>query len=186
MKVYTKTGDRGTTSLVGGKRVCKDNIRIEAYGTVDELMSHIAHLRDNMYGGEVEWEACRADLLTVLDHLMRMSSHLAAEGEVSKRLPVFTGEYISFLESRIDDMESTFPPVDKFTLPGGHPLISLCHIARTVCRRSEIRICALDAQCAVDENIMGYINRLSDYLYVLGRKLAYELNVKELLWEYEK
>lgn len=186
MKVYTKTGDAGTTSLVGGKRVPKDHPRIEAYGTVDELMAWIAYLRDNMYGGEIEWEVYRSDLLNVLDHLMRLSARLAAEEGVSKYLPEFVSEHVSFLEKRIDDIEPTLPPIDKFTLPGGHSLVSLCHIARTVCRRSERNICTLGGQCPVEDVVAQYVNRLSDYLYVLGRKLSDELNVKEMLWEYEK
>lgn len=185
MKVYTGKGDHGTTSLVGGARVAKDHPRIEAYGTVDELMAWVAYLRDNMHG-QTEFDVYRDDLLAVLDHLMRMTAVLAAEEEATKYVPEFSAGYAVFLEKRIDDIEPTLPKIDRFTLPGGHPLISLCHIVRTVSRRAERNICTMDREYAVPEAVRKYINRLSDYFYVLGRKLTDELNVKELLWDYEK
>ena len=181
MKVYTKTGDRGMTSLIGGKRVEKYHPRIEAYGTVDELMSHIAYLRDEM-NGQIDLLPYRNDLLDILDHLMRCCSLIAAEEDVTKQLPEVNATHISFLEQRIDDMQASVKPIDKFTLPGGHPLVSLSHICRTVCRRAERRTIEAASENAVDEVVMIYLNRLSDYFYLLGRKLSDEFNVKELYW----
>lgn len=186
MKVYTGKGDDGTTSLVGGNRVVKDHPRIEAYGTVDELMAWTAYLRDSMYGGEVEFDVYREDLLNILDHLMRITAVLATEEGESKYVPEFSAGYADFLEKRIDDIEPALPKIDKFTLPGGHPLVSLTHIARTVSRRAERNICTMEKECPVPDAVRRYINRLSDYFYILGRKLSDELNVEELLWDYEK
>ena len=139
MKVYTKKGDKGTTSLVGGQRVPKNHPRLEAYGTVDELMSFTAYLRDNL-DDTPRLSPYRDDLLAVLDHLMRAASHLATEGEAPKYLPEFGPEKALFLENRIDAMQSTLPAIAKFTLPGGHPAVSLCHICRTICRRTERQV----------------------------------------------
>lgn len=183
MKIYTKGGDNGMTSLVGGIRVAKDHPRIEAYGTVDELMAWVAYLRDNMQGGE--FEAYRADLLTVLDRLMRITAVLATEEGEEKYVPEFKDEYTLLLENRIDEIVPVLPVIDKFTLPGGHPLISLCHIVRTVSRRAERNICTMGKSCHVPDTVRGYMNRLSDYFYVLGRKLSSDLNIEELLWDYE-
>lgn len=181
MKVYTKTGDSGTTSLVGGSRVAKYHPRIDAYGTVDELMAHTAYLRDEM-DGQVDLLPYRNDLLDILDHLMRCCSLIAAEEDVTKQLPAVNKDHITFLEQRIDDMQSSLKPVDKFTLPGGHPLVSLSHICRTVCRRAERRTVEAAVENAVNENVIMYLNRLSDYFYLLGRKLSDEFNVEELYW----
>lgn len=185
MKVYTKTGDKGTTSLVGGERVAKNHPRLEAYGSIDELMAFTAYLRDTLPEA-VRFSPYREDLLVVLDHLMRASSHLATEGEAPKYLPTFGSEHVAFLEQRIDTMQATLPSIMKFTLPGGHAVVSLSHICRTVCRRSERVILTLSDQCIINEYIMQYVNRLSDYFYVLGRKLTEELHIKEILWEYKE
>ncbi len=182
MKIYTKTGDQGTTSLVGGKRVPKDHPRLEAYGTVDELMAHTASLRDSLPAGEA-FEPYRADLLQVLDHLMRLSSHLAAEEAGCKTLPELGAPQVRFLEEAIDRTGAELPAVQCFTLPGGEPRVSMAHIARTICRRAERRIVTLGGECPVEDAVREYINRLSDYFYVLGRKLAQELNAKEILWK---
>lgn len=182
MKIYTKTGDQGTTALVGGRRVPKHHPRIEAYGTVDELMAHTGYLRDNM-PAETRLESYREDLLAILDHLMRLSSHLAAEEEVAKKLPAFGAPQVRFLEERIDRIQATLPLIDKFTLPGGHPLVSLANIARTVCRRCERLIATMGETCIVNQCIAEYINRLSDFFYVLGRKLSQEFHIKEELWD---
>lgn len=185
MKVYTKTGDKGTTSLVGGQRVPKNHPRLEAYGTVDELMAQTACLRDSLPAVPA-FEAYREDLLAILDHLMRLASKLATEGEATKYLPAFGDAQIEFLERRIDAIQDTLPPIDKFTLPGGHPAVSLSHVCRTVCRRCERIVLSLAEQHAVDQVVLQYLNRLSDYFYVLGRKLSVEFNVKEILWTYDK
>lgn len=185
MKVYTKTGDKGTTSLVGGTRVAKDDPRLEAYGTVDELMAQTAYLRDSMARESQGLPQCK-DLLEVLDHLMRAASHLAAEETATKYLPEFGPGQVEFLEKRIDEIQTTLPVITRFTLPGGHPIVSLCHICRTVCRRCERRIVAMSHEYAVNEYVRKYINRLSDYFYVLGRKIGAEFNVKEIYWVYDK
>lgn len=185
MKVYTKTGDSGTTALVGGTRVPKNHPRLEAYGTVDELMAHVASLRDQMAADSASLAPYRSDLLTVLDHLMRLSAHLAAEEDMRERMPAFSADYITFLEKSIDRMQLSLPSIDKFTLPGGHPLVSLSHVVRTVCRRAERRVVTLLDVACVDADLPRYLNRLSDYFYLLGRSLAQEFQIKEILWVYD-
>lgn len=185
MKIYTKTGDRGTTSLVGGQRVPKNHPRLEAYGTVDELMAQTALLRDNLPDTEA-MKPYRDDLLRILDHLMRAASYLATEGDAPKYLPPLGDDQVGFLESRIDAMQATLRPISTFTLPGGHPVVSLCHVCRTVCRRCERRTLTLAEEHAVPQSVMRYLNRLSDYFYTLGRKLTDEFHVKEIYWVYDK
>jgi cob(I)alamin adenosyltransferase len=180
MKIYTKTGDGGTTSLIGGRRVAKTHPRVEAYGTVDELMAHIGHLRDCL--DPEKHAAERDDLLTALNNGMTVSSILACEGETLKKLPEIGSRDIAWLESRIDEITEHLSKTDKFTLPGGHPLVSLSHIARTVCRRAERRAAAVESDDQQHLAALQYLNRLSDYLYVLGRKLAADLHAEELLW----
>lgn len=181
MKIYTKTGDGGTTALIGGRRVGKNHPRVEAYGTVDELMAHIGHLRDQLSD-----EKKRTELLKILNGLMTVASILACEGEAVKKLPALTDSDIRFLEERIDAMLAGLPPATHFTLPGGHPLVSLAHIARTVCRRAERRVAAIESGQEQHCAAARYLNRLSDYLYTLGRRLAADLQVEELLWQPEK
>ncbi|MCC8087912.1 MAG: cob(I)yrinic acid a,c-diamide adenosyltransferase [Rikenellaceae bacterium] len=181
MKVYTKTGDGGKTSLIGGRRVDKDDPRVEAYGAVDELMAHTAHLMDSIT--EENLLRYKSELKKILDTLMTVSSIFACDDDdIIKKIPTITEEDIKYLESLIDTMQNDLPHIDKFTIPGGHVLVSLSHIARTVCRRAERRAIKLGSNdgCIF---AMSYLNRLSDYFYVLGRKLSYELGVRELLWE---
>ena len=165
--------------MIGGARVGKNHPRVEAYGTVDELMAHIGYLRDNLTEKE---RGLREELYKVLNDLMTASAILACEGETLKKLPTLTGGDIRFLEERIDAMQTALPPLDKFTLPGGHPLVSLAHIARTVCRRAERRAAAVECSLEQHETVKRYLNRLSDYLYALGRKLAADHHAEELLW----
>ena len=185
MKVYTKTGDRGTTSLIGGERVAKTHTRIEAYGTIDELMAFTDLLKDSLPQTD-QSVPYREALIAILDHLMRIASHLAAESDSVKYLPVFDKHAVEFLEKEIDQMQASLPEIRYFTLPGGDSVVSLCHVCRTVCRRSERRICVLTEQYAVNESVTEYMNRLSDYFYVLGRKLSQEFHVKEVLWQYNE
>lgn len=180
MKIYTKTGDGGTTSLIGGRRVGKSHPRVEAYGTLDELMAHTGYLRDCLDAGR--HPDVRAELLEIQGRLMTAASILAAEGETVKRLPLLSEEDLSRLEARIDLLSAALPPLDRFTLSGGHALASLAHIARTVCRRAERRVDAVEDDSEQTVAVRRYLNRLSDYFYVLARKLTVESGAEELIW----
>ena len=186
MKIYTKTGDQGTTSLIGGTRVGKDDPRVNAYGTVDELTAFVAHLRDSMDGEENNLELYRNDLLNILEALMTVAALLATTEEASKKVPPLQPERITFLEKRIDEISAGLPHLTHFTIPGGHPLVSLSHICRTVCRRAERAAIAAGHGHPVCNDALVYLNRLSDYLYVLGRGLSEEFNVKEVYWMPER
>ena len=182
MKVYTKTGDQGETSLFGGSRVSKGHLRIHAYGTVDELNSYIGLLSDLSPD-----ESRNIELIRIQDRLFTLGALLATENEVSKkRLPSITLQDISFLEASIDRMEASLNPIKTFVLPGGHPTVSYCHISRCVCRRAE-RICVeLSEINKVEEFVIQYLNRLSDYLFVFSRHITKILKVKETPWVPEK
>jgi len=182
MKVYTKTGDKGETSLFGGSRVSKGHLRIHAYGTVDELNSYIGLLRD-LSPDEVR----NAELIRIQDRLFTLGALLATESEkAKKRLPVIMQEDIEDLEEAIDAMDQSLVPIKTFVLPGGHPTVSYCHISRCVCRRAE-RICVeLSENSKVEGIVIQYLNRLSDYLFVLSRFLTKILKVKETPWLPEK
>jgi cob(I)alamin adenosyltransferase len=179
MKIYTKTGDGGTTSLFGGKRISKADLRIETYGTIDELNSFIGLVRDQ----EVNQKR-KEELVEIQDRLFTIGSILATEpGNTKVKTPTLSEEDVQFLEQKIDIMDAALPAMRSFVLPGGHPAVSLCHVARTVCRRAE-RICiALGAHEAVEPLIIKYLNRLSDYLFVLSRKVSHELNAEETPWK---
>lgn len=179
MKIYTKTGDKGSTSLVGGVRVKKNHQRIEAYGSVDETIAFVALLRDSL----VSTLHARY-LLQVEENLMRISSLLACNDEsLIKQLPTIQEEAVSILEKEIDRMDLQLKPLTNFVLPGGAVPISTCHVARTVCRRAEREVIRLSELEPVDELIIKYINRLSDYLFTLSRQLHSELNVEEMIWK---
>ena len=186
MKVYTKTGDKGQTSLIGGKRTSKDDLRVEAYGTVDELMAHIALLRDKMALSDINLEEYIADLTHSLNTLMTLSAILATDEAMSERASHISDQTISDIESRIDVIVNLLTPISNFTIPGGHVLISLSHICRTVCRRAERRAVSAAAEFPVSNSALIYLNRLSDYLYVLGRILNDIFEIKEELWIVEK
>lgn len=179
MKIYTKTGDKGTTSLIGGKRVPKYHIRIEAYGTVDELIAHIGLIRDS-----VADEHYHEVLVTIQDHLMICASELATDkGSGTPVVPLITEEDIQLLENEIDAMDEELPDLTSFVLPGGHPIVSYCHIARTVCRRAERCALSLSEAEEVSSAVLKYLNRLSDYLFMLSRKLGKDLNADEISWK---
>jgi len=183
MKVYTKTGDKGTTSLIGGERVSKFDERVEAYGTVDELMSFAAYLNDQLRSGE-RTAAFTADLQRIIAQLMSVAALLAVGSGGEDKVAAIRTEEIEFLERRIDDMQQGVRPLVNFTLPGGHPAVSLCHICRTVCRRAEraaLRAAALHPEIEAGATI--YLNRLSDYFYLLGRALSELWGVEETLWK---
>jgi cob(I)alamin adenosyltransferase len=178
MKVYTRTGDKGQTALIGGRRVAKNHPRIEAYGDVDELMAHTALLMDMLTDGHD-----REFLLWVLDRLMTASSALAAEGDVKKKIPQMAATDISKIEQRIDGMECELEPMDSFILPGGNVAVSQCHVTRTVCRRVERKIVGLiNDGYDIPHEVTGFINRLSDYFFVLSRRIAKKLNISARKW----
>ena len=185
MKIYTKTGDKGTTALFGGTRVPKDHIRIESYGTVDELNSYIGLIRDQ----EIN-PLYKNILIEIQDRLFTVGAILATppEKEVKKNGELrlqklgITESDIELLEKEIDTMEEALPPMTHFVLPGGHTTVSYCHIARCVCRRAERLAVHLDHNEAVAEIVIKYLNRLSDYLFVLARKLSFDLNADEVKW----
>ncbi len=181
-KIYTKTGDKGHTSLIGGTRVPKHHIRIEAYGTIDELNSFIGLVRDqdiNTHYKEV--------LLQIQENLFIAESLLARdENSGTVQLPCLRESDISLLENEIDNMNQHLPELQHFILPGGHSTVSHAHVARCVCRRAERIIIAVAEQAPVPEIVIRYINRLSDYLFVLARKLAYDNGAEDVVWKARK
>ncbi|RZJ67387.1 MAG: cob(I)yrinic acid a,c-diamide adenosyltransferase [Flavobacterium sp.] len=189
MKVYTKTGDKGTTALFGGDRVPKHHIRIESYGTVDELNSHIGLIRDQHINTNY-----KKILERVQDRLFTLGAILATppEKEILKNgkerlnIPKISDADIELLENEIDSMETELPPMTHFVLPGGHTTVSYCHIARCVCRRAERLSVHLNEIEEVDSMVLMYLNRLSDYLFVLARKLSHDLHADEVKWIPEK
>lgn len=175
MKVYTKKGDLGKTSLIGGKRVDKDHIRIEAYGTVDELNSYIGLVRD-LLGEEHE-----LFLISIQNNLFTLGSLLANESSKMK-LPELNKEHVLSIENEIDKLDQELPPMRNFVLPGGHVAISTIHIARCICRRAERKCITLQRELEISGIIIAFLNRLSDYLFVLARKKTLDLKVKETPW----
>ncbi len=179
MKIYTKTGDKGTTSLLGGTRVSKAHLRIETYGTVDELNSYIGLLRDQ------EVNSIRMDfLIEIQEQLFTIGSHLAMEAGGTKfPIPKVDVNLTTRLEEAMDEMDGKLPAMKNFVLPGGHPSISFGHIARCVCRRAERLVISLQEQEPIEEAIVQFLNRLSDYLFVLCRMMGQELGVEETPWK---
>ena len=178
MKVYTRKGDDGTTTLYGGKRIKKHHLRIEAYGTVDELNAHVGHLRDHC-----EEERLLEFLLEIQNDLFNIGSHLATvDPNMKKNLPKLTETLITKLEVEIDTYDELLPPMKNFVLPGGHPVVSQAHIARCVCRRAERISIELAEDEEIHEHVIPFLNRLSDYLFVLSRKLTHDLGVEEIPW----
>lgn len=189
MKIYTKTGDTGSTSLFGGTRVAKHHIRINGYGTVDELNSWLGLLRDqemNVHFREI--------LITTQDKLFTVGAILATDPEKAQlksgkdrlNIPLISIADVEQLEEEMDTMNETMPPMTHFILPGGHTTVSYCHIARTICRRAERMVSLLHENEPVDGMVLTYLNRLSDYLFVLARKLSYDLKADEIKWIPEK
>ena len=185
MKIYTKTGDKGNTALIGGRRVPKHHIRIETYGTIDELNSHLGLLRDGAI--DVHYK----DILEIIqNNLFTIGAALATDPEKDilkngkNRLNIskVNSSDIQLLEKEIDDMNIELPEMTHFVLPGGHQTVSFCHIARCVCRRAERIATSLNEVTPLESEILVYLNRLSDYLFVLARKLSQELSAKEVKW----
>ena len=180
MKIYTRKGDEGKTSLIGGKRVDKNDVRIESYGTVDELNSWIGLMRDL----STEDQETHEQLLEIQDRLFTIGSLLAQSPEGSKmKLPQINDSDITFLEEAIDKMNEQLPEMRSFVLPGGHTTVSNCHISRCVCRRAERFVVALQEEKEEYKKSVKYLNRLSDYLFVLSRKLTLDLDAKEIPWK---
>lgn len=179
MKIYTKTGDKGLTSLVGGSRISKAELRIEAYGTVDELNSYLGMLRDQ------EVNDARKELLKeIQDRLFTIGAILASEPEQTrKQIPDLFMSDVQLLETAMDQMDEHLAPMRFFILPGGHPSISFGHLARTVCRRAERNVIRMTEESDVNTLVITYLNRLSDYLFVLCRKMAQELGIEETAWK---
>lgn len=189
MKIYTKTGDTGTTVLFGGTRVPKHHLRIESYGTLDELNAHLGLIRDQDIA-----ENLKENLIEIQKKLFTLGAILATDPEKVKlkngkeRLDIkkIKEEDVKHLEDEIDRMETHLPEMTHFVLPGGHQTVSFCHIARCVCRRAERYSTALYKHEPFEESALKYLNRLSDYLFVLARKLTHDLQAKEIKWIPEK
>ena len=185
MKIYTKTGDNGTTALFGGTRVKKYHIRIESYGTIDELNSWLGLIRDQEIDTQV-----KETIMGIQDKLFTLGAILATDpakailksGKERLNIPKIEKTDIEYLEQEIDSMEENLSPMTHFILPGGHTAVSYCHIARTVCRRAERLATHLHQNEPFDQHVLAYINRLSDYLFVLARKLSKDLKAEEIKW----
>ncbi|MCG8330223.1 MAG: cob(I)yrinic acid a,c-diamide adenosyltransferase [Chitinophagales bacterium] len=179
-RIYTKTGDQGETGLFGGKRLPKNHLRIEAYGTVDELNAFLGLLRDYSQGDTTNV------LKAIQDRLFTIGANLASDPDKTMQVPDIHESDIEVLEKEIDRMNDELPPLKNFILPGGHPQVSQCHLARCVCRRAERRVVALSQEEYVLPILIKYLNRLSDYLFVLGRMIAKENGVEEVTWTARK
>ena len=185
MKIYTKTGDKGTTALFGGTRVPKHHMRIECYGTVDELNSYIGLVRDQEIDSHY-----KSVLITIQDHLFTIGAILATDpekamlksGKQRLNIPKISDDDIKMLEDEIDQMDASLPAMTNFVLPGGHQTVSFCHISRCVCRRAERLATALYELEPFQDETLTYLNRLSDYLFVLARKLSNDLHAEEVKW----
>ena len=179
MRIYTRKGDKGRTTLAGGKPVPKTHIRIEAYGTVDELVAHLGMLRDMVSQVEL-----KEYLFGIQDRLMVCAAILAADCEDCQiRIPELKDSDVKSLERSIDQMESVLKPLHSFVIPGGLVVSSQCQIARTVCRRAERQIIRVSEELFVPVTVIQYINRLSDYLFVLARKVLHDTGTDEVLWK---
>jgi cob(I)alamin adenosyltransferase len=180
MKIYTRTGDAGQTSLIGGRRVSKADLRIDTYGTADELNSWVGLLRDQPVNANR-----RVLLKEIQDRLFTAGAELATDPDKAPRqaMPAIIEDDIVRLENAMDEMDEALPELRKFVLPGGHQSVSFAHLARTVCRRAERLAINLNEHSPVDALVIKYLNRLSDYLFVLSRKMAQELDAEEVSWE---
>ena len=179
MKIYTKTGDEGQTSLLGGSRVPKHHLRIETYGTVDELNSFLGLLRD-----QLKDEDQVKQIIRIQEQLFTIGSHLATEpGKHNIKLPEVHPEEVDYLEESIDLMNEVLPEMRNFVLPGGHPAVSTCHVVRCVCRRAERLAVHLSEEAEVNPLILKYLNRLSDFLFVLSRKITLDVGAAEIPWK---
>ncbi len=181
MKVYTKTGDKGTTSLIGGERVAKCDCRVEAYGTVDELTAFTALLADKLQSDEA-YTAEVAFLRRIESQLMTVAALLAVGEGGEDKVGKLQSATIEEMEQAIDSMQEALPQITKFTIPGGDERLSLAHVCRTICRRAERQALRAAENCNIEEQVIVYLNRLSDYFYLLGRTITHRNNVAEILW----
>ncbi|HEX7584492.1 MAG TPA: cob(I)yrinic acid a,c-diamide adenosyltransferase [Prolixibacteraceae bacterium] len=182
MQIYTRTGDDGTTGLIGGSRVKKYDLRLEAYGTVDELNSYLGVVRSL----QTDKHADKV-LERIQNKLFVIGANLASDdstGMIKKQMPCNEADVV-MLEKEMDELFTVLPQLNNFILPGGCQASSFCHVARTVCRRAERRIVELSEKSEVDSNLIKYINRLSDYLFVLSRKVSMDQKAPEILWSQE-
>jgi len=184
MKIYTKSGDKGSTKLIGGKDVKKHNIQVDAYGSVDELNSYIGLIRDFTNDSKT-----KKSLIEIQRNLFNIGAILAFQDKETadkilktKKLKILNKD-ITTIENDIDFISEKLPKIDKFIIPGGHENVSYCHIARSVCRRAERNVSKLKSIYNFQDEILVYLNRLSDYMFVLARKFSNELEVKEIPWE---
>lgn len=178
MKIYTKKGDTGSTALIGGTRVAKHSLRLESYGTIDELNSYLGLVRDT-----AAMEGLTAQIVEIQDRLFTIGSSLAADPEKSKMvLPDILDTDVTQLETWMDQFDEQLPPLTAFILPGGHVAVSHCHVARTICRRAERRITELQSVSFVEPLVLTYLNRLSDYLFVAARFVGKKASASETAW----
>ncbi len=176
-RIYTKTGDMGDTALFGGKRVAKSHLRVDAYGTVDELNSFIGLLHDSL-----DDEPVRQLLIQFQHRLFSIGANLASDPDKQPAAADLTEADVQLLETNMDQMDAELPELKNFILPGGYPTVSLCHVCRTVCRRAERLVVALHSQDPVEAIVLQYLNRLSDYFFILARYLAHTAGAAEILW----
>jgi ATP:cob(I)alamin adenosyltransferase len=178
--IYTKTGDKGTTALIGGTRVKKHNSRLNAYGTVDELNSFIGMIRSFHIDAHT-----KETIITIQNELFVIGAYLATDSSVSDLRDKLNCDdsKIELLELRMDQMESNLPPLSNFVLPGGHPVVAYCHICRTICRRAERIVSELSDQMEINSWVLRYLNRLSDYFFVLSRQMTNYFQVEEIPWQ---
>jgi len=179
-RIYTRTGDRGETSLFGGRRLPKDHLRIEAYGTVDELNAFLGLVNDHLRLEELT--GLYQEVNAIQNLLFNLGAQLASDPEKDMQIPSLQSSDVESLEQAIDRMEAELPELKNFILPGGHPAVSQCHVARCVCRRAERLVVSLAAAEPVDAFILTYLNRLSDYLFVLARYVGRQLGAAEVIW----
>jgi cob(I)alamin adenosyltransferase len=177
VKIYTKAGDQGKTALFGGRNVSKSDLRVDAYGTIDELNAHIGLLRD-----QVQMVDIQDFLKNLQDRLFTIGSHLASDPKNHPMLPDIHNTDITALENAMDQMEESLEPLRHFILPGGHPTVSYTHLCRTICRRAERLVVALHEVEPVEALVLQFLNRLSDYFFMLGRFIAKELGIAEVKW----
>ena len=181
MKIYTKNGDRGKTSLIGGKKVSKHDLQVEAYGSIDELNSFMGLLKDYSKNDEINQVLFKVQLKLFTIGSILAQENTSTNSAILEKLNI-SAKDTNFIELQIDKLEKKLPKLSKFIIPGGHKLVSYCHVSRSICRRAERKITKLSDSVKLDSNILPYINRLSDFLFVLSRYFSKELDIKESYW----